>query len=69
MEDFKEWQSKNDTNKQAMHAIKSALWVFITALYFVISFTTMAWHISWVIFLIGAALESIIKAVFELKAN
>ena len=49
--------------------IKSALWVFITALYFVISFTTMAWHISWVIFLIGAALESIIKAVFELKAN
>lgn len=69
MEDFKEWKSKNDTNKQAMRAIKSALWVFITALYFVISFTTMAWHISWVIFLIGAALESIIKAVFELKAN
>ena len=69
MEDFKEWKSKNDTNKRAMRAIKSALWVFITALYFVISFTTMAWHISWVIFLIGALLESIIKAVFELKAN
>ena len=69
MEDFKEWKSKNDTNKQAMRAIKSALWVFITALYFEISFTTMAWHISWVIFLFCSALESIILSFFYLKAN
>ena len=67
MEDFKEWKSQNDSNKQAMRAIKSALWAIITVLYFVISFATMAWYITWVIFLIGGAIESIIKAVFELK--
>lgn len=67
MEDFKEWKNKNDEKRQAMKSIKSALWSIITVLYFIISFTTGAWYITWVIFLIGAACESIIKAIFDLK--
>ncbi|MCH5265931.1 MAG: hypothetical protein J1F02_08520 [Lachnospiraceae bacterium] len=67
MEDFKEWKSRSDSDRQALKAIKSALWSIIVVLYFVISFTTMAWYITWVIFLIGASAESIIKAVFDLK--
>ncbi len=66
MGEFKEWKSKNDDKRQAMKAIKSALWSLITVLYFIISFVTGAWHISWIIFLIGAACDSIIKAVFDL---
>lgn len=66
MGEFKEWKSKNDDKRQAMKAVKSALWSLITVLYFIISFVTGAWHISWIIFLIGAACDSIIKAVFDL---
>lgn len=66
MEDFKEWTSKNNDKHQAMKSIKSALWSLITVLYFIISFSTGAWHISWVIFLIGGACDSIIKAIFDL---
>ena len=66
VEEFKEWQNQNDTNQRARKAISSAMWSIITVIYFVISFMTMAWHITWVMFLIGAAIEGIIKAVFEL---
>lgn len=67
MEDFKEWKSQNDAEKQARKSITGAMWGIITALYFVISFSTGAWYITWVIFLIGGALESIVKAIFDLK--
>ncbi len=67
MEEFKEWKSQNDAEKQARKSINGAMWAIITALYFVISFTTGAWYITWVMFLIGAALESVVKAIFDLK--
>lgn len=39
----------------------SALWLIIAALYFILSFATGAWYISWIIFIIGAAVVPIIK--------
>ena len=61
VEDFKEWQSESHERRQMRNAIDSALWSIIFALYFIISFSTGAWHITWVIFLIGAAIESLIS--------
>lgn len=56
-------------NNSVFKAVSSALWSLIVVIYFVLSFTTNAWHITWVIFLIGAAIEGILKAVFELKES
>lgn len=67
VEDFREWQQQTESSKRAFRAISSALWALIVVVYIIISFWTMAWHITWVIFLIGVALEGIIKAVFELR--
>ncbi|HIU75377.1 MAG TPA: hypothetical protein IAC62_05815 [Candidatus Pelethocola excrementipullorum] len=67
VEEFKEWQNQNDSNQRAMKSISSAMWSIIVVIYFVVSFTTMAWYITWVIFLIGAAIDGIMKAVFELR--
>lgn len=67
VEEFKEWQSHNDASIRAMKSIKSAIWSVITLIYIVISFTTGAWHITWVIFLIGVAIQKILQAVFELR--
>lgn len=64
MEDFKEWQTRNDTSKQTWKSIKGALWSIIVVLYFIISFSTGSWYVTWVIFLIGAALKSILKVFF-----
>lgn len=67
VDEFREWQQQTDANKRAFRAISSALWALIVVIYILISFWTFAWHITWVIFLIGVAIEGIIKAIFELK--
>ena len=67
VEEFTEWQEQTDSSRRAMRALSSALWAVIVVIYIVVSFWTMAWHITWVIFLIGVAVEGILKAIFELK--
>lgn len=64
--DFKQWQTQNTQRKQLLKAIRSAYWPLVVAVYFLISFATMKWNITWVIFLIAPAVDSIIKAVFTL---
>lgn len=67
VEDFREWQSTANKGRRVRKSIESAMWAIITALYLLISFTTFAWHITWIIFIIGAAIEKIIRAYFEYK--
>lgn len=66
VEDFKEWKYQSDSKYQTMKAINSAISSVTLAVYFIYSFSTGAWHISWVIFLIGGALKSIVKSIFEM---
>ncbi len=54
-------QNQPATREERQKAYTSALWLIIVILYFVISFTTRAWPITWIIFLIGAAVSSIVK--------
>lgn len=37
------------------------------AIYFIVSFITMAWHITWVIFIIIGMVEQVVKLIFTLK--
>ena len=39
------------------------------ALYFIVSFITMAWHITWVIFIIIGMVEQVVKLIFMLKED
>lgn len=48
-------------------SIKPAIWAVTTTVYLIVSFLTGAWHISWVIFLIGHAITEIVKACIEIK--
>ena len=47
--------------------INSAICSITVAIYIIVSFTFGNWHISWVIFIIGSAVENIMKAYFDLK--
>lgn len=56
--------------KRVTGACTGALWLFVTALYFVMSFATGAWHITWILFLIAAALSELLRACLSLwRAN
>lgn len=67
VEEFREWSDQNSREKQVFKAISSALWSLTAVVYILVSFLTMAWHITWVIFLIAGAIEGIVKAVFDLR--
>jgi hypothetical protein len=67
VEEFREWQSDDKDRKALRKAISSAMWSIIVALYFIISFATYAWHITWIIFILGAVAESVINIFYTLK--
>lgn len=67
VEDFREWQNDSKKAKSLRKSISSLIWTLTLVLYFLISFTTFAWHITWVIFLIAACLEAIVGIFFSMK--
>lgn len=48
--------------KKLRGRISSALWTSTVGIYFILSFRTGAWHITWIIFLIAAALGNVLRA-------
>lgn len=67
VEEFKEWKDTKSKNRELKKGISSIVWMFIVILYFLISFIWQVWYISWVLFLIGALLDSIVSLVFKIK--
>lgn len=67
VEDFKAWKQHSKQKNKAVDAIIGSFWLIAVCVYFVVSFMTGAWHITWLIFLIAAALASMIRGLFMLK--
>lgn len=61
----KEEEEKNPVIK----SINKIIEIICFAFYMVISFMTMAWHITWIIFIVCALLKEIVRLVFELKGG
>ncbi len=67
VEEFKEWKQNGKQKNKAAEAIVGSFWLIAVCVYIVVSFMTGAWHITWIIFLIAAAISSLIKGLFMLK--
>ncbi|MCQ2584637.1 MAG: permease prefix domain 1-containing protein [Treponema sp.] len=50
------------TRGRFLKAYSESHWAFVTIIYFIVSFTTHDWGVTWIIFLIGAALDKCVKA-------
>lgn len=46
--------------------VNSLIWAIGLAVYFIISFATMAWYVTWVIFPIIAAVQGLVRAILDL---
>jgi hypothetical protein len=46
-------------------AATSFLWLLVLIVYFAVSFLTGDWHITWLVFIVGAILQQVITAVFS----
>ncbi len=61
-----ETEKANNPATAAEKLVKIIMWCLILAIYIVISIITGAWTVTWVIFLIGAALTFVLDAIFEI---
>ena len=50
-------------------ALSGALWAVTLVVYLNLSINSGAWHVTWLVFLIGAALDGVLKAVLELAGK
>lgn len=61
-------ENKEDAKKkEIVKQINGIIGTFCTVLYFIVSFTTMAWHVTWIIFVIDGLLCHVVKLLFMLK--
>lgn len=67
VEEFKEWKNNRNKNDEIRKSVVSIMWSMIVILYFIISFTTYAWYITWVLFIIGSLVNQIINLIFRIK--
>ncbi len=69
VEEYKEKMSMSDKMSRLHGAISSSLWTLIVLTYFIVSFLTMRWDITWVIFLIGAVLQQAVESIIKNRVN
>lgn len=67
VEDFKKWSNDDKRNKSIRNTITGIMWTVLVPVYFLISFSTGAWHITWILYLIAPCIQMIINLIFQLK--
>ncbi len=61
----KEYSKEKKAHDPIKEAAETVLWLLATAAYLAVSFITGAWHITWVIWIVAAALDTGLSAIFS----
>jgi len=69
VEEYKQERYMNNRDKAIMGAVSSIIWTIALVLYFIISFTTGAWYITWVTFLIAGCVQSVAALLMSLRKD
>lgn len=67
VERYKNVRYSSNKEKAVRSSINYIIWTLALALYFIISFATYAWRVTWVIFLIAMCIQAIVKLIFSLR--
>lgn len=67
VENFKEWNNDSKKLKSLRGALSSVIWTVCLVAYFLVSFFTGAWAITWILFIIAACLEAVVTLYFQLR--
>lgn len=62
-DEFLEWkQTYKEDN--LFNVINNTIWLITVAIYLIVSFAYNNWHVSWVIFILGGVIKSIVNSIF-----
>lgn len=67
VENYKEAVHARNKEKSIKASISSIIWLAVLIFYFVISFMTSKWEITWITFLVGGCGQAILVLVFSLR--
>lgn len=67
VEEYRERRYAGKRDKAVKNSIYTIVWTVAVIVYFIVSFSTYAWHITWIIFLIAACVQAIVGLIFNLK--
>lgn len=67
VETKKEFENLDSKHSRLLKNILSIYWTVILVIYLGVSFITMRWDITWLIWIIASVFQSILKVVFELR--
>lgn len=67
VENYKETVHEQNRNKAVKSSINVIIWTLTLVLYFLISFITMAWYVTWVIFLIGICVQAVAGLIYSIR--
>ena len=57
------------SNNKKEEMIDEIIALFFLIIYLIVSFITMAWHITWIIWIVFAFVELIVKLIFSMKGE
>ena len=67
---YKQIKTPKETETDRLrNQISSIVAIMVTILYLIISFKTMAWHLTWIIWIIFGLFEEILKLIFMLRSS
>ena len=68
---FKETKEEklNQIQNKTVRAIMSAYWSVVTCIYLCVSFLTFKWHLTWLIWPIAAAVNTVIVAIYRVNED
>lgn len=62
-------EDKKKHTDPARKAADSIIWIAGLCIYFALSFSTSAWHITWIMFPLIASIQGLVEACFDLKGG
>lgn len=60
---------KEEKTNKLQKQINEVISIIVLIIYLTISFTTMAWHITWILWIVYALIEEIVKLIFILRGK
>lgn len=67
VEEFKEWRVSSASAKSVYRSFSGAYWGLVVVIYILFSVVLGYWDVSWIIFILAAAVQNIFKGIIELK--
>ncbi len=68
--DYAPAEIKQKTRREAIKdALESVFWMIVVAVYLLVSFLTNAWHLTWLIFIVGAAISTLLDLLLQVFAK